>query len=294
MRTLPPGFQAHLDSGATTLCHCWRVTRTDGVSLGFTDHDDPVTFDGTTFEAASGFEGTEAVSALGLRVGSAEVQGAFSSGRIDAADLEGGAYDDARVETWIVNWSSVDQRVLMDVATVGEVRAGDGAFSAELRGPAHALQRKGGRIFAHVCPAQVGDQRCSVDLDGAAFRGTGAVATIDGERLLNASGLGGFEPGWFTRGLVRWTTGANAGRSVEVKDHRGDETASLELWHRPVKPIAVGDTFTVTAGCDKHFETCAAKFANAVNFRGFPHMPGNDFAVTYPVSGEVHDGSPIR
>jgi hypothetical protein len=38
-----------------------------------------------------------------------------------------------------------------------------------------------------------------------------------------------------------------------------------------------GDAFTVTAGCDKHFATCQAKFANAVNFRGFPHMPGNDF-----------------
>jgi uncharacterized phage protein (TIGR02218 family) len=51
----------------------------------------------------------------------------------------------------------------------------------------------------------------------------------------------------------------------------------------------------VTAGCDKRFETCRTKFANAVNFRGFPHLPGNDFVVAYAVPGEPgHDGSPLR
>ena len=48
------------------------------------------------------------------------------------------------------------------------------------------------------------------------------------------------------------------------------------------EPIAAGDEFTVTAGCDKQFATCQAKFANGVNFRGFPHMPGNDFVTSYP------------
>ena len=111
MRVLPEGLQAHLDTGATTLCHCWRVTRADGVRLGFTDHDDALDFDGTRFEAASGFEGTEAVSALGLRVGSAEVAGAFSSDRITRAELEGGVYDGAGVEVWLVNWADLAQRL---------------------------------------------------------------------------------------------------------------------------------------------------------------------------------------
>jgi uncharacterized phage protein (TIGR02218 family) len=61
------------------------------------------------------------------------------------------------------------------------------------------------------------------------------------------------------------------------------------------EPLAAGDTFTVTAGCDKHFDTCVAKFNNAVNFRGFPHIPGNDFVVRYPVSGEPgHDGGSLQ
>jgi uncharacterized phage protein (TIGR02218 family) len=57
------------------------------------------------------------------------------------------------------------------------------------------------------------------------------------------------------------------------------------------EPLVAGDAFTVTAGCDKRFATCRDRFANAANFRGFPHIPGNDFLVSYPVIGESgHDG----
>ena len=295
MRVLPDGLQAHLDTGATTLCHCWRVTRADGVRLGFTDHDEALDFDGTRFEAASGFEGTEAVSALGLRVGSAEVAGAFSSDRITRAELEGGVYDGARVEVWLVNWSDLAQRLVVSVGTVGEVRSSDGAFAAELRGPAHAMQKKGGRVFSHMCGARLGDAACGVSLDGAAFSGIGAVTMLEGERVIVASGLDGFAQDWFRHGLLRWTGGDNAGRAHEVKAHRRRGQATvIELWQRPARAIAPGDAFRVTAGCDKRFETCGPKFANAVNFRGFPHMPGNDFAMTYPVSGEANDGAPTR
>jgi len=70
---------------------------------------------------------------------------------------------------------------------------------------------------------------------------------------------------------------------------------TLALWQVPPQAMQPGDTFTLTAGCDKRFETCRAKFANALNFRGFPHMPGNDFVVGYAVPGEpCHDGTPKR
>jgi uncharacterized phage protein (TIGR02218 family) len=57
--------------------------------------------------------------------------------------------------------------------------------------------------------------------------------------------------------------------------------------------IAAGDTFTVTAGCDKRFSTCRERFDNALNFRGFPHMPGNDFALSYARAGDHNDGGPV-
>ena len=37
--------------------------------------------------------------------------------------------------------------------------------------------------------------------------------------------------------------------------------------------------------CDKRFATCRDRFANGINFRGFPAIPGNDFVISYPVPG---------
>ena len=60
------------------------------------------------------------------------------------------------------------------------------------------------------------------------------------------------------------------------------------------EPIAAGDTFVVTAGCDKRFATCRDRFDNVVNFRGFPHIPGNDFVMRYAVPGEPgNDGGSL-
>ena len=62
-----------------------------------------------------------------------------------------------------------------------------------------------------------------------------------------------------------------------------------------VKLIAVADAFTVTAGCDKRFVTCRDTFDNVVNFRGFPHIPGNDFVARYAVAGEPgHAGKSLQ
>ena len=65
MRVLSSGLQDHLDTGATTLGWCWRITRNDGEAFGFTDHDRDLSFDGTDFEAVSGFTGTEIQGAVG-------------------------------------------------------------------------------------------------------------------------------------------------------------------------------------------------------------------------------------
>ena len=287
MKHLPPPLQAHLATGTTTLAWCWRLTRADGVRFGFTDHDRDLAFDGTVFEAATGFAASEIKDALGLSVDNLEISSALKSDRLNEDDLAAGLYDDAAVEIWRVNWADTDQRVLMRSGSLGEVRRSGAAFTAEVRGLAHYLNQPRGRLYQSGCDADLGDIRCGVDLDAPAFRGTGTALNAASPRLFTASGLAGFAAGWFTRGLVTFTSGANAGRSREVKRHTlaGTE-ATLELWQPMALPIAPADTFSVTAGCDKQFATCKARFANAANFRGFPHMPGPDYVLAVARPGE--------
>lgn len=286
MKTLTPALVAHVASGATTLCWCWRLTRRDGTRLGFTDHDRPLAFDATTFEAASGFTASEIKDTVGLSVDNLEVTSAISSDALAEADLAAGLYDDAAVEIFRVNWADTSQRALMRSGSLGEVRRSGIAFSAEVRGLAHYLQQPKGRLYQYTCDAALGDARCGIDKNAPAYRGLGTVAIVASARTFTATGLTAYASDWFTRGLVTFTSGAALAQSVEVKSHTVSSSGvvTVELWSAARLPLAVGQTFNITAGCDKHLSTCTSKFANAVNFRGFPHMPGNDFMVSGPTS----------
>lgn len=287
MRELPSGLAAHLATGATTLAWCWRITRRDGVVQGFTDHDRALAFEGTVFEAASGLEASELRASVGLSVDNLEVAGALSSEALSEEDLMAGIYDDAKVEIWRVNWSAPDERLLMRTGSLGEVRRTGTAFTAEIRGLQHYLQETRGRSFQFTCDADLGDLRCGVDLSLPVHRGEGViVASIDDRRFV-ADGLSAYAAGAFSRGLARFTTGPASGQAVEVRQHlvvSGE--VRIELWQAPRGPLLSGQAFVITAGCDKHLSTCRDRFVNTVNFRGFPHMPGNDFltAVSRPGS----------
>lgn len=292
MKSLSPAFQAHLDEGTTTLTWCWRITRADGVTFGFTDHDRTLSFMGTDFEPESGLTASEVRSGSDLSVDAQDAEGVLSSDRITETDILDGCWDNAEVEVWRVNWQAVSQRVLMRRGAIGQIRRGRLAFVAEVRSLAHVLGQTVGRTFQASCDAALGDARCRVDLEALAFKGTGTVIDALRDRAFTASGLAGFAAGWFTFGTVEWTGGANAGRRAEIIAHDlTDGIALLTLLEAPMRAIAGGDTFVVRAGCDKRMETCSAKFANTASFRGFPHIPGQDAILRYATKDGGHEGA---
>jgi uncharacterized phage protein (TIGR02218 family) len=248
-----------------------------------------------TCRAGTGITGSEATEQLGLAVQGSDISGALADDELTEADLAAGRYDAAAIEVFIVDWSEPALNVLLMKGALGEVRREGAAFTAELRSLTHRLAEDSGRLYTATCNADLGDARCTIDLTDAAFRGSGTVATLDGAAIFHASGLGDFDDGWFTAGKISFTAGANDGLAVEVKTHRVDAGGvSIELWQQMPEPIAAGDTFVVTAGCDKRFATCRDRFDNTVNFRGFPHIPGNDFVISIPIAGEPgNDGTSL-
>jgi uncharacterized phage protein (TIGR02218 family) len=290
----PEALAEHLEGGATTVCHCWRLTRRDGTTKGFTDHDRPLTVDGTSFQPLTGFSATEARDTLGLAVDTVDIEGALSSDEIDEADIQAGRYDDATVETLLVNWAEPQQFARLRVATIGTITRRDGAFVAELKSRMHRLDQVNGRVVTRLCNAELGDGRCRFDLDQPAFSAAGSVLSVTTPEILRVSGLNGFQPGWFALGWIEWTSGAITGARSFVEVHT-KVAGTVELALRPAEgPSAeVGDGFVISAGCDKAFATCKAKFSNALNFQGFPHLPGNDAAYGHVVDGAIFDGAPL-
>ncbi|MEB2847143.1 DUF2163 domain-containing protein [Rhizobiales bacterium RZME27] len=289
MRTIPAGLAAHLKGDVTTICHCWRVFRRDGVVLGFTDHDGDLLVDGAHFLASSGFSASEEEAEAGLSASAGMVAGGFSSDVIAETDLAAGVYDGARVELLVVNWCAPDQFMRLSLREIGEVSRAGGEFTAELRSLAHRLDQPQGRVYGRRCDASLGDGRCRVDL--AAYRGHGTVLLVRGRSRLVVAGLQGFASGFFAQGVLR----LEAGGELEADAHvlNADGTADLTLWLPSERDIAVGQVFSVTAGCDKAFATCRKKFGNQLNFQGFPHVPGSDFAYSFADGERLHDGSPI-
>jgi uncharacterized phage protein (TIGR02218 family) len=270
MKAVDPNLQAHLAAGLTTLCYCWRLTLASGERLGFTDHDVALAFDGTSFEAQAGFSASEIQSALGLAVDNLEAKGALSSAQISEARIAAGEFDDAAIEVWLVNWQDPSQRLLQRKGNLGEITRGAGAFTAEVRGLAHLMNQQRGRLYHYGCDAVFGDGRCKADT--GANTAAANVVSVAGASLM-LSGLGQFASGWFTRGQLLLP-----GHTLDIKRHITLATAAqIDLWEAPKFAIAPGAAVAVVAGCDKQLSTCQGKFNNAVNFRGFPHMPGNDF-----------------
>jgi uncharacterized phage protein (TIGR02218 family) len=277
MRSIPTALAAHIAGEVTTLATCWRIKRQDGIVLGFTTHDRPLRINGVVYRAAGGFVPSTMESSSGLDVDNLDIEGILADAALSRADLLAGRYDLAEVEIFLVNWAAPSAgAVMLKTGLLGDAVLKDVDFTVEVRGLSQLLQADIGEVYSPECRANLGDHRCKVRL--AAFRVTGAVTAVaDSETFSDARR--GETDGWFDYGRLAWLSGANAGLECDVKNFTGGEIVLAE----PMRgQIAAEDRYEMTAGCDKRFATCRAKFSNSRNFRGEPAVPGQDAVLDYP------------
>jgi uncharacterized phage protein (TIGR02218 family) len=281
-RTISTPLRNHLARETTTLAYLWKVTRRDGLVFGFTDCDRALTYGGVTYEPATGFIASAINTSAALNVDNLDVDGFFSSEAITEADILAGVWDNAEIRVYLCNWADLSQGVMMlRRGWLGQVKTGRGIFTTELRGLMQKLQQSTGELYSPTCRASLGDARCKMNL--TAFTFTGLVATVVSRRKFTSLDLAQAD-NYFEYGVVTWTAGANAGLSMEVKASlSADQSVELQL---PMPyDIAVGDTFSIVAGCDRNLETCKTKFANILNYRGEPFLPGTDKIIRYGRNG---------
>lgn len=271
MQNLTPALAAHLAGETTTLATCWSITRRDGVALYFTEHDQNLTIDGHSYVATSGMSASAITSQAGLSVDNLEIEGMLSADAIREEDILAGRYDHAEIAVFLVNYLDPSAGKLhLKTGWLGEVTLRNQQFTAEVRGLSSLLQQSIGEVYTKTCRAQFCDARCGLNL--ASYTVSGTVTASDAAHRFTDSARSEAAD-YFAYGVVTFTSGANAGLSMEVRDFgAGAFSLFLPMPHT----IAVGDTYTASAGCDKSFETCIGRFNNALNFRGEPHVPGTD------------------
>lgn len=261
-----------------TVATFWRVIRRDGVTLGFTTHDRDLWLDGVLHRTAPGMVPSAIRRSAGLDPDSAEVEGALSHDSIDAGDLAEGRFDGARVLIGLVDWESLE-RHLVYRGTIGLVSEEAGRFTAALESRKAELERDPVPRTSPGCRAMFCGPGCS--LSPARFTREAAVGAVgaEGSSVAIAEALPGAD---FIGGTLRWLDGPYAGLMAGIAATDG---AALVLDRTHDRPIPPGTRVRLREGCDHTLATCAARFGNAINFQGEPHLPGNDMVTRYPSPG---------
>jgi uncharacterized phage protein (TIGR02218 family) len=261
----------------TTTAYGWRLERRDGVTLGLTSHDCDIELDGLLHRASPGMIPGSILETAGLDTDGLEVKGALSSDAIRDEDLNAGRWDLAHISIYVFDWTNpaLGKRILAS-GELGEISFTDQGFAADLRGLTSFLDRDIVPITSPGCRASFCDSACG--LNQRRFSHAIKIQSTSGEQITFENPVT-IPAGGLAFGHIRWLEGPNTGL---VADILSGNTQQAQLADRPSFPVSSGTRAILYEGCDKRLATCAARFGNAINFRGEPYLPGNDLLTHYP------------
>ncbi len=266
-------FDRELDTAATY----WRIFRRDGIAFGFTSHDRDLSFGGIKHRAAPGMVPAAIRMTSDLSEDSAGVDGALSHDSIRERDLAAGLFDSAAIEIGIVDWETFDHHAMYS-GTLGRIEDDRRGFSAELRSAKHILEQDLVPRTSPTCRAAFCGPGCGLSANKFTSRVTLSGFNLDLNRV-QFSGTSGDD---FVGGKLRFLSGPQTGMALGIISADGN-WLTLD---RPLDDaIATGTPAELTEGCDHTLLTCTNRFANAVNFRGEPFLPGNDLLARYGQGG---------
>lgn len=287
MLNLTAEDQAHTQQRCTTWAGAWML-ELDGETLRQTSHDRPIEvslsndeygLNGTYESNTVPFQTSGLRTSSDLSIANMDVDALLDQAGITEEQILTGQLDNVWFTMFLVNWRNpANSGVVFKRGIVGNVRTfAQQLLKGELRGLSQFLAQTTMQTYGPVCRAELGDARCQVDL--APLTLVGDIDSISVQRRIFTTGARLAmspveEAGWYQYGTLTMTSGANLGARVPVKTDDG--TGEIELFYSLPYDLEIGDTYTLTPGCDKKRVTCRDKYNNLVNRRAEDFIPGGN------------------
>lgn len=279
MKSASPALVTLLNGGADfQSADLWTLTLSGGSVVRWSGADIPITANGNTYALGPIIERSTISEKRGLEVATLTVEVTANAGDtingvplipfIAKRGLDGAVVrlDRAYMADWGGPVAGTLLRFAGRVTSVGAI----GGSSVQLTVSSWTILLNVNvppNLYQSPCLHTVYDAGCG--LSAATFSATGAAsgtvsASAFGSALTAAAG-------YYAQGRVLFTGGANAGLSRTIKSN--DAAGNFALIQAMPNPIAVGDAFTATAGCDLAQGTCSTRFNNLGRFKGTPFVP---------------------
>ena len=160
-----------------------QVTRSDGVTLSYTDHDAPLTVGSTVYAPAPGLVGIKLTLTNNASVGDVQTRAAWLP-VLQEADVLAGLYDNASVSFGFLSWKNPSYGVLWFFSgLLSTIKATPDGFQAQAQSSMWKLQRQLGIYLNPTCRHVLGS---TVDPQGvggcllnlAPYTYTGSITSI--------------------------------------------------------------------------------------------------------------------
>lgn len=282
MITLPANLAALLQAeNAFRYATLWKIARTDGTTLYFTDHSEDILFEANTYTPAFGLDPSAQQKSEGLKFHNRDYRGAVDSTAITFDDLRAGRYREAEITEYTVDWMFPwGGAFVTNTYWIINTLASPQVWNAEVMGIARRLKTKRGRRYTKNCDNDLGDSLCQYDIEGD--RVVGEVDSVSSVRktFIDAT-LIGAGVDWYKFGDVTWTSGNNNALISEIRSFN-NSTGQISFQLETPFDIAIGDDYTIVPGCIKDAATCKSKFSNYINYGGYDDVPGIDKMIQTP------------
>jgi len=268
MKTITDDLKSTLDSNFTHIVKCWKISLKHGGILAFSNNDTAFLYDGVEYNPTLS-DVTDIKTSASIEMDTLYAENLISGELINADDICAGLFDNAEVEIFLLDPQHTERgKIFLLSGKISRIEYKDDIFIAHIDGIKNELNHTIGNTYSPRCRARFCDHKCKLSKEDYTYSAT--IDHIVDKNTFTTSDkeICDKSDEYFTNGVVTFAT-----KELEIVQFSNGTFVLLE----PIpQNIAVGDEFTVLAGCDKVFRTCCERFNNAINFRGEPHLPNSN------------------